>query len=187
VLGLIVYRIRSFTTLALDTAYIMRLIIPSLLALIASVRAGGIAVVLNNSPDPIYVWSVGGTVGPRHDIKAGQTYASCNFFQLTATGGIYWEEMHHDDKSGGIAIKMTKEADGLNSGAPQQVWAYNLDGGTVWYDLSTVFGAPFAGSRLDVTGDNGGSIVWPNGIHPGGNQLTKAPSEGNIFFSINPA
>ncbi|KAI4605966.1 hypothetical protein J4E83_010392 [Alternaria metachromatica] len=150
----------------------MRLIILSLLALIASVRAAGIAVVLNNSPDPIYVWSVGGTVGPRHDIKAG---------------GIYWEEMHHDDKSGGIAIKMTKEADGLNSGAPQQVWAYNLDGGTVWYDLSTVFGAPFAGSRLDVTGDNGGSIVWPNGIHPGGNQLTKAPSEGNIFFSINPA
>ena len=106
---------------------------------------------------------------------------------LTATGGIYWEEMHHDEKSGGIAIKMTKEADGLNSGAPQQVWAYNLDGGTVWYDLSTVFGAPFAGSRLDVTGDNGGSIMWPNGIHPGGNQLTKAPSEGNIFFSINPA
>jgi len=106
---------------------------------------------------------------------------------LTATGGIYWEQMRHDEKSGGIAIKMTKEADGLNSGAPQQVWAYNLDGGTVWYDLSTVFGAPFAGSRLDVTGDNGGSIVWPNGIHPGGNQLTKAPSEGNIFFSINPA
>ena len=75
-LGLIVYRVHSFTTLALNTPYIMRLIIPSLLALIASVRAVGIAVVLNNSPDPIYVWSVGGTVGPRHDIKAGRTHAS---------------------------------------------------------------------------------------------------------------
>jgi hypothetical protein len=95
--------------------------------------------------------------------------------------------MRRDEKSGGIAIKMTKTADGLYSGAPQQVWAYNLDGATVWYDLSTVFGHPFAGSHLGVTGDNGGVIVWPNGTHPGGSQVTKAPSEGNIFFSINPA
>jgi Na+/proline symporter len=165
----------------------MRFIVPKILALAVSVRAAGIAVVLNNSPGPIYVWSVGGSVGPRHDIKAGQYQGGRWFqFQLTVTGGIYWEEMRRDDRSGGIAIKITRAADGLLSGAPQQVWAYNVDGATVWYDLSTVFGAPFAGSRLDVTGDNGGSIVWPSGVHPGGSQLTKAPSEGNIFFSINP-
>jgi hypothetical protein len=50
----------------------MRLIVPQVLALAASVKAVGIAVVSNNSPEPIYVWSVGGSVGPRHDIKAGQ-------------------------------------------------------------------------------------------------------------------
>jgi len=94
--------------------------------------------------------------------------------------------MRRDEKSGGIAIKVTKTADGLYSGAPQQIFAYNLDGATVWYDLSTVFGDPFAGYRLEVSGDNGGSIVWPNGTHPKGSQVTTAPSEGNIFFSINP-
>jgi hypothetical protein len=95
--------------------------------------------------------------------------------------------MRRDEKSGGIAIKITKTADGLYTGAPQQVWAYNLDGASVWYDLSTVFGEPFAGSRLDVAGDNGGVIVWPNGTHPGGSQVAMAPSEGNIFLSIDAA
>jgi Na+/proline symporter len=118
----------------------MRFIVPKILALAVSVRAAGIAVVLNNSPGPIYVWSVGGSVGPRHDIKAGQYQGGRWFqFQLTVTGGIYWEEMRRDDRSGGIAIKITRAADGLLSGAPQQVWAYNVDGATVWYDLSTVW------------------------------------------------
>jgi hypothetical protein len=102
-------------------------------------------------------------------------------------GGIYWEQMRRDEKSGGIAIKITKTGDGLYTGAPQQVWAYNLDGASVWYDLSTVFGDPFAGSRLEVAGDNGGLIVWANGTHPGGSQVASAPSEGNIFLTIDPA
>ena len=95
--------------------------------------------------------------------------------------------MRHDEKTGGIAIKVTKSADGLYTGAPQQVFAYNVEGPMVWYDLSTVFGDPFAGYHLEVTGDNGGSISWPNGTHPGGSQVTSAPSEGNIFFSIDAA
>ncbi|CAN9184278.1 unnamed protein product [Alternaria alternata] len=150
----------------------MRFMIPQFLALAASAGAVGIAVVLNNSKEPVYVWSAGGSVGPRHDIKAG---------------GIYWEQMRRDEKSGGIAIKITKTGDGLYTGAPQQVWAYNLDGASVWYDLSTVFGDPFAGSRLEVAGDNGGLIVWANGTHPGGSQVASAPSEGNIFLTIDPA
>ncbi|KAG9185647.1 hypothetical protein G6011_06978 [Alternaria panax] len=101
-------------------------------------------------------------------------------------GGIYWEEMRCDEKSGSIAIKITTTADGLYTGAPQQVWAYNLDGPSVWHDLSTVFGAPFAGRRLEVAGDNGGAIVWPNGTHPGGSQVVTARSEGNMFLSIDP-
>ena len=74
-----------------------------------------------------------------------------SFCLLSIAGGIYWESMRRDENSGGIAIKVTKTADGLYSGAPQQVFAYNLDGATVWYDLSTVFGDPFAGYRLEVS------------------------------------
>jgi hypothetical protein len=51
----------------------MRFIITSLLAYATSVTAVGIAVVLNNSTSPIYAWSVGGVVGPRHDIQAGNS------------------------------------------------------------------------------------------------------------------
>jgi hypothetical protein len=78
---------------------------------------------------------------------------------LTSLGGIYWEEMHRDDRSGGIAIKITKTADGLYSGAPQQVFAYNLEGSQVWYDLSSVFGEPFIGHRVEVASDTGEAIV----------------------------
>jgi len=55
----------------------MRYTIPILLTWAASVAAAGIAVVVNSSPYPIYVWSVGGSVGPRQNIKAGE-YAKSN-------------------------------------------------------------------------------------------------------------
>jgi hypothetical protein len=51
----------------------MRFVTTSLLAYGTSVTAVGIAVLLNNSTSPIYAWSVGGVVGPRHDIKAGNS------------------------------------------------------------------------------------------------------------------
>ena len=53
----------------------IRYAIPTLLAwgaLVSAAAAAGIAVVVNSSPDPIYVWSVGGSVGPRQYIKAGE-------------------------------------------------------------------------------------------------------------------
>jgi hypothetical protein len=92
--------------------------------------------------------------------------------------------MHRDDQSGGVAIKITKTADGLYSGAPQQVFAYNLEGDQVWYDLSTVFGEPFFGHRVEVESDTGEAIVWPTGSNPGGSHVQSASSEGNIFLTI---
>jgi hypothetical protein len=103
---------------------------------------------------------------------------------LTSVGGIYWEPLRRDDKTGGIAIKMTRGPDGLLNGAPQQVFSYNLEGEQVWYDLSSVFGAPFAGRRLEVTSDTGRPIVWPAGTHPGGSQVQVAPSRENIWFTV---
>lgn len=94
------------------------------------------------------------------------------------------EPLHRDDKTGGIAIKITKVADGLYNGAPQQVFAYNLDGAQVWYDLSTIFGEPFLGQRVEVTSNSGGSILWPNGTNPGGSQVRVGPSDENIWFTV---
>ena len=92
--------------------------------------------------------------------------------------------MHRDEKSGGVAIKITKTADGLYSVAPQQIFAYNLEGAQVWYDLSTVFGEPFFGHRVEVESDTGEAIVWPTGSNPGGSHVRSASSEGNIFLTI---
>ena len=103
----------------------MRSVIVSVLALASSVSAVGNAVVKNNCPSTFYVWSVGGSVGP------GQT---------VATGGNYTEALRRDATTGGIALKITKTADGLYTGAPTQIFSYSIDGAQVWYDMSTVFG-----------------------------------------------
>lgn len=94
------------------------------------------------------------------------------------------EPLHRDAKTGGIAIKITKTADGLYNGSPQQVFSYNLDGAQVWYDLSTVFGEPFNGQRIEVTSNTGGSIVWPTGTNPGGSQVKVASSDENVWFTV---
>jgi hypothetical protein len=51
----------------------MRLLIPTLLALTSSVYANGNAIILNNSSSPIYAWSVGATINPRETIVSGTT------------------------------------------------------------------------------------------------------------------
>ncbi|KAH7082663.1 hypothetical protein BKA63DRAFT_136149 [Paraphoma chrysanthemicola] len=147
----------------------MRLPLPCLVAFATSVSAIGNALVLNNSTSTIYAWSVGSAVGER---------------QAIVSGGLYMEPLHRDAKTGGIAIKMTKGPDGLYNGEPQQVFSYNLDGEQVWYDLSSVFGAPFAGQRVEVTSNTGGPIVWPAGVHPGGSQVKVARSDENVWFTV---
>jgi hypothetical protein len=94
------------------------------------------------------------------------------------------EPLRRDDKTGGVALKITKGPDGLFNGEAQQVFSYSLDGEQVWYDLSAVFGAPFAGQRVEVTSNTGGPIVWPNGTHPGGSQVKVAPSSENVWFTV---
>ncbi|KAF2634219.1 hypothetical protein P280DRAFT_414278 [Massarina eburnea CBS 473.64] len=145
----------------------MRYII-SLAALATSVSAVGNAVVLNKCPFTIYAWSVSSSVGNQ---------------QTIATGGTFSEAFHHDDQTGGIAIKITKEADGLYTGAPQQIFSYSLDTATVWYDLSTAFGEPFSGSHITVTQDGSRSIDWPTGSNPGGSQVKAGVSEKDVVFT----
>ena len=82
---------------------------------------------------------------------------------------------------------MTKSANGLYNGDPEQVFAYSLDTAQIWYDLSTVFGEPFAGQPLEVTSKSGGSIVWPKGSNPGGSQVKVTSSDEDVQFTVNGA
>lgn len=91
------------------------------------------------------------------------------------------EPFRRDSQTGGIAIKLTRTQDGLFNGEPEQVFAYSLDGTQVWYDLSSVFGDPFAGHRVEVTSETGGTISWPTGTHPGGSQVKVAGSGENVW------
>ncbi|KAF2742379.1 putative BYS1 domain protein [Sporormia fimetaria CBS 119925] len=139
----------------------------TLLALGSSVAAVGNAVVKNNCPTTFYLWSVGGSVGPQQTIAPGQNYT---------------EALRRDPTTGGIALKMTKTPDGLYTGAPTQIFSYSLDGSLVWYDMSAVFGAPFNGQRLTVSG-GGGTIDWPQGTNPGGSQVKLSSSDSNVVFT----
>lgn len=163
----------------------MQFILPCLAALASTAAAVGNALVLNNSTSTIYAWSVSSSVGPRQTIVPGRfQFVPLCWLRLIDSGGLYMEPFHRDPQTGGIAIKITRTADGLFNGDPQQVFAYNLDGAQVWYDLSSVFGDAFIGQRVEVTSDSGGSIVWPNGTHPSGSQVKVASSDENVWFTV---
>lgn len=152
-----------------------KLAILTLTAAASLVSAGppvGKARVVNNCDEPVYLWSVGADVaGP---------------VELAAQGGTYSERFVKDPVTGGKAIKVTREEDGLYTGAPQTNFAYNLDGDSVWYDLSDVFGDPFAGSKLVVASAHEAcpAIEWPNGVPPGGSQVKVCTAKKDVTFTI---
>lgn len=141
----------------------------ALLAPLAS--AVGNAIVKNNCPYPVYLWSVGSAVGPRQTIAAGKKYT---------------EVLRHDPVSGGIAIKITKTANGLYDGSAQTNFAYTLDGSQIWYDLSDVFGDPFSGKGMAVDPSVAScpDICWPNGVSPSGSQTHDCTSTSSITLTL---
>lgn len=126
----------------------------SLAALTPMVNALGSAVVYNKCDFPVYLWSVGSSIS---DTKT-----------LVANDGGYSELYRTDDTTGGIALKMTLEEDGLTTGKPETIFSYALNDGEskVYYDLSDVFGDPFSGHTLSVTPaeESCNSICWNGGI-----------------------
>lgn len=120
----------------------------------------GNATVLNKCSFPLYLWSVGGSVGPSTLIQPNDQYT---------------EPLHYDPASGGVALKITTSAGGLFNGSPQTNFAYTLDGQGVWYDLSDVFGDAFAGEALAVVAskEDCPGICWPEGVDPNGASETK--------------
>ncbi|OOF96754.1 hypothetical protein ASPCADRAFT_206923 [Aspergillus carbonarius ITEM 5010] len=145
----------------------------ALLPLLPLTHAIGSAVVQNNCTYPVYLWSVGGSIGPSQTIASGSSYS---------------ETFHRDPTSGGISLKITKTSNGLFDGSPQTNYAYTLDTDTssVFYDLSDVFGDPFSGSALSVVpSDSGcGSICWANGVPPAGSQVKSCQQNSNEVLTL---
>jgi len=146
-------------------------VIASVAALVPLASAVGKAVVKNNCKAPVYLWSVGSSVGPRQTIAAGSSYS---------------ETLHHDPVSGGIALKITRTANGLYDGSPQTNFAYTLDGSQTWYDLSDVFGDPFSGKGLavDPSVTSCPDICWSGGVSPGGSQVHDCTSTSDITLTL---
>ncbi|KAA8642868.1 hypothetical protein EYZ11_010722 [Aspergillus tanneri] len=143
----------------------------TLAALAPLASATGKAIVKNNCKDPVYLWSVGGSVGPKQTIKPGESYS---------------EVFRRDPASGGISLKITTGENGLYDGSPQMNFAYTLDGNRVWYDLSDVFGDPFAGTTASVKPSDGScrSICWANGVSPGGSQVKDCQANSDETLTL---
>lgn len=136
------------------------------------VSATGTARVINHCDVSVTLWSVGsGISGP---------------FTIAAKTGTYAEPFVRDPKTGGKALKITKTADGLYTGAPQLNFAYSLDGPTIWYDLSSVFGDVFPGKKLVVASAEKTcpAITWPVGTNPGGSQVKACTSEKDVALIL---
>jgi hypothetical protein len=107
------------------------------LSFASSTQALGRAIVTNQCDTPIYLWSVSSTISPQQTITKDTSYS---------------EVFHTDPASGGIALKISPVENGLfMPNVSQTIFAYSLDAGTVWYDMSDMFGDGFAGRTLKVT------------------------------------
>ena len=112
----------------------------------------GAAIIQNSCAYPLYLWTVGSTISPQRTLPAYHAHR---------------EPYRHDAHSGGIALKITTQPNGLFTGKPQTIFAYNLNvnASRVWYDLSDVFGDPFEGSRVAVEPAEP-EIRWVDGVPP---------------------
>lgn len=145
----------------------------SLLAFTTTTLAGS-ARVWNQCPFDVTLWSVGSS------ISAPSTIA--------ANGGIYTEPFTRDPQTGGKALKITLDPNGLYNGAAQTVFAYTLDTGAnqVWYDLSDVFGDAFAGNRVVEQSADGScpTIVWESGTPPAGSQVKVCEADSDVQLAL---
>lgn len=141
-------------------------------ALAPAVHAVGNAIVVNNCPFDVFLNSVGSSIGPEK--------------HLAAHGGRYSEQFHRDPVSGGIALKITRESGGLVSGAAQTIYAYNLNDGRIWYDLSNVFGNSFEPNALNLWASDARcpTVFWQNGVPPGGSQTRNCQPNSDVTLTL---
>ncbi len=151
---------------------LLSLTLTTLSLLLSPALAVGSARVLNLCSNPVYLWSVGGSIGAKQTITLGNTYS---------------ETFRRDPQSGGIALKITRVDDGLfQPNVPQTIFSYNLDNNKIWYDLSAVFGDAFAGTRLELKPSDPAcqSILWTDGRPPAGSQVKVCDSQTNLTLTL---
>lgn len=95
----------------------------------------------------------------------------------------YFETFREDRGGSGIAIKISTVHDGLYTNAPQTVFAYNLSGEQVWYDLSDVFGDPFQGHPVALRPAEP-AIYWQNGVPPENSQVRVRNDSGDLVLTL---
>lgn len=141
------------------------------IALAKCALALGNAVVTNNCDFNVYLWSVGGSIVDKGPLQKGNSYS---------------EEFHRDFKSGGVTLKITTVPDGIYNNKPETDFAYNLDSGAIWYDLSDVNGDPFAGHKLAMTSASTAcpSTVWPNGTPDGTGTENCPDTNANVTLTL---
>lgn len=121
-------------------------------------QAVGRSKVTNNCDSSVYIWTVGSEMTGPDEIESGDTWAK-----------DYWR----DDVTGGIALKIAKEDDGVPAGDAHTIFSYTLDPDRIWYDLSNVFGDPFEGEEVVLKGEGEcPDIEWPEGVPTGGKSKT---------------
>ncbi|KAJ5978174.1 hypothetical protein N7501_001516 [Penicillium viridicatum] len=136
----------------------------------------GHAIVHNNCKFPVYLWSVASTVLPEQTLLPNDEYS---------------EVFRENTDTGGIAIKISTDRDGLYTSAPQMIFAYNLSAtkergprqDKLWYDLSDVFGDPFEGYPVNLTPSEP-LISWKDGVPPAGSQVRAVDASTDLVLSL---
>ncbi|KAJ5899593.1 hypothetical protein N7495_004337 [Penicillium taxi] len=129
----------------------------------------GNAIVSNHCKFPVYLWSVGSTVRPVSLIGPDQNYA---------------EQYRYDQPTGGIALKISTDANGLYDSAPQTVFAYNVnDQGKVWFDLTDVFGDAFKGYSVKLEPADP-QIEWKDGVPPAEMSVRWIGASGDLVLHL---
>lgn len=124
----------------------------------------GRAIIYNSCRFPVYVWSVGSTIRSETTVPPSKSFT---------------ETYRVDRQTGGIALKITTVKDGLFNSSPQTIFAYNLAGSKVWYDLTDVFGDPFKGHPVSLLPSEP-IIFWQNGTPPAGSEVRVKPSTQDL-------
>ncbi|MBE3047706.1 hypothetical protein IMZ48_35390 [Candidatus Bathyarchaeota archaeon] len=144
------------------------------------------------------------TMAAAQDIPGMSAYASvsnyCDFPTFTwyvgtnvstvarnpAQVGYVGEVIISDPETGGRAIKIFTEEDGLYSGAAHLNLAYNFEDPLVWYDMSEVFGSPFEGHKLRVTAHDEGceDYDWEDGVQPAGSNLQVCEAKKGFSLTL---
>ncbi|KAF1848736.1 uncharacterized protein K460DRAFT_309355 [Cucurbitaria berberidis CBS 394.84] len=145
------------------------------LSFLVGVQAVGRAIVTNQCDEPIYLWSVGGSISAQNTIAKDTSYS---------------ETFHRDPASGGIALKISPLEGGIfKPNASQTIFSYNLDVNQIWYDMSDVFGDGFAGRTLSIkpTDSSCDAIAWGSGKPPAGSQVKncQASTDLELTFCTN--